>query len=669
MGKFSKSIMGKLTSFFGLLLVGVCIGISGVAYLYSHKVITKNIDEALYEMAKQNAHAVEQGIEVQFNALEAIANSHWMKDKTMTTDEKLNLLKAELNRSGHFTMFISDKNGKTKNTNGDISTVENQEFFEKALAGERGLSDLIKSKLDGKLTLFYAVPIKNGNTIDEVLVATRTGNALSEFTSSMAYGENGEAYMFNTEGLMVANRDHKLVEEGYNVVEALKSDPDLQSLVDLQQRMAKGEEGIGEYTYKGESMYAGFAPVKGTKWSLVMVAPKTEVMEKVTLLGLTMLIISLIFLGISTVLTLLIARSISKPIKVAANYIDNVATGDFTGNLPPKYLKMKDEVGTLANAIQIMQGSVRDIINDVANESTQIGQMLVEVNQGMENLNANIEQISATTEQFSTATEETAASTQEMSATSMEIGKAIETIAFKAQEGTVTAGNINLMSKEMKANSMQSKEEALNLYGTTKANLQEAIEKSKAVNQIDQLLGYILEITSQTNLLALNAAIEAARAGEAGKGFAVVADEIRKLAEDSKKFVTSIQEVTKVIIEGVHNLSISSAEIMTFIDKKVLKDYDALVNTSEDYSKNAMLINDMISDFSATSEELLASIHSIEKAIDEIAIAAGEEAQGAINIAEETTDITVMSDNVKKLTELAKVKSDTLLKAVSKFKV
>ena len=46
-----------------------------------------------------------------------------------------------------------------------------------------------------------------------------------------------------------------------------------------------------------------------------------------------------------------------------------------------------------------------------------------------------------------------------------------------------------------------------------------------------------------------------------------------------------------------------------------------------------------------------------------------EEAQGATSIAQETSVITEMSDDVIKLAKLAKEKSESLLKVVSKFTV
>ena len=118
----------------------------------------------------------------------------------------------------------------------------------------------------------------------------------------------------------------------------------------------------------------------------------------------------------------------------------------------------------------------------------------------------------------------------------------------------------------------------------------------------------------------------AARAGESGKGFAVVADEIRKLAEESKTSVSRIQEVTHQVLTIVNTLSSSSMEIMDFIDQKVLNDYEDLVQTSERYNDLSKVINDIVTEFSSTSEELLASIHNMVHAITQISTSANEEA-------------------------------------------
>jgi methyl-accepting chemotaxis protein len=76
-------------------------------------------------------------------------------------------------------------------------------------------------------------------------------------------------------------------------------------------------------------------------------------------------------------------------------------------------------------------------------------------------------------------------------------------------------------------------------------------ELSKKVSDITAIVSTVESIAEQTNLLALNASIEAARAGEMGRGFSVVAEEIRKLAEDSKEAVSTINNNLKQFTHGV----------------------------------------------------------------------------------------------------------------------
>jgi methyl-accepting chemotaxis protein len=664
-----KSIKTKLTLFFGGLTFIICIGLGGISYLASSNALSSSINESIATLAKESTKVVQLKVESELNALAALAETDAIKKDTLTLDEKLKLLDAEVKRNGDLRINIADVNGNAKNTLGATSDISSRDYFKKALAGEKAVSDPLVSKTDNTMIIAYAVPIKDGNEVKGVLVGIRDGYVLCDLINDIKYGKSGTAFMINSQGTSIAHTNKENVTKGDNIFENLKTNPELQQLADLQKKMTKGEDGIGEYTYKGVTKHMAYAPVSGTTWSLAVTVPKSDFMEKVNTLFTTIVFISIAFVAAGIVIIFLLASSISKPIKEASEYLNIVATGDFTGTVPPRLLKMNDETGLLANAIHAMQQSIRNTLVRVAEESSNVSEMLAGINSKMEQLNTNIEEVSATTEELSAGTEETAASTEEMNATSQELENAVESIATKAQEGSVIIGNVYRMSEEMKRNSESSKESALEIFGRNKNDLQNAIEQSKAVNQIGELSEAILSITSQTNMLALNAAIEAARAGEAGKGFAVVAEEIRKLAEDSKNTVTRIQQVTKVILEAVNNLSASSGEIMEFIDKKVLNDYDNLVKSSEEYSRNSTSINDIVTDFSVTSEELLASIQSIVKVIDEISHAVNEEARGATNIAQGSAEITQMSNDVIELAGLAKVKSDLLSKEVSSFRV
>ncbi|MCI8511924.1 MAG: chemotaxis protein [Lachnospiraceae bacterium] len=79
-------------------------------------------------------------------------------------------------------------------------------------------------------------------------------------------------------------------------------------------------------------------------------------------------------------------------------------------------------------------------------------------------------------------------------------------------------------------------------------------EFRKAVKKIKDCTGQIVSIADQTNILALNATIEAARAGEQGKGFAVVAVEVKKLADEIKQLIATMDSSIRDVEDGTSRL-------------------------------------------------------------------------------------------------------------------
>jgi methyl-accepting chemotaxis protein len=334
-----------------------------------------------------------------------------------------------------------------------------------------------------------------------------------------------------------------------------------------------------------------------------------------------------------------------------------------------KYLLEKDEFADIINAEIKVRGEIRNIIGKVVEETEGLKAAVNLTDDNMTYLENQIEDISATTEELSAGMEETAASTEEMTATTSEVEKALNDIASKALIGSKSVEEINKRAYELKDNFSFSYNNAIQILNSVKVKLEQSLIQSKAVEQINELTESILQITSQTNLLALNAAIEAARAGEAGRGFAVVADEIRKLAETSKETVTQIQEITKVVTNSVENLSDNSNELLKFVENDVTKDYKTMLGATDQYKLDADLMNDLVSDFSATSEELLSSIQNMVLTMNSIAEATNEGAIGTTNIAQKATLVVNKANEVMESINSTEAGANNLNEMVSKFHV
>ncbi|AQR93460.1 methyl-accepting chemotaxis protein [Clostridium saccharoperbutylacetonicum] len=380
-----------------------------------------------------------------------------------------------------------------------------------------------------------------------------------------------------------------------------------------------------------------------------------------------------IILGIDLILaiiaTFVVAKEIVNGLNIAISHMKIMAMGDFSVELPEKYLKRKDDFGVLAESMEAMKVSTKELIEKIQTESKAIYTITEEVNNNILSLDSNIQSISESTETLAASMEETAASSEEMSATSQEIELAVKNIANKSQEGSEIAAQINNRANITKSKVLEAKEKTNKIITDSTVKLEKALQDAKVVENIESLSGAIMGITTQTNLLALNASIEAARAGEAGKGFSVVAGEIGKLAEKSKETILKIQDVTNEVGQAVEKLSESSRNLLEFVSSEVTSDYEVFLEVGNNYSKDSEYVDNLMTDFSATTEELLSSIHSMTEVITEVAHASNDGARETTENAQSAINIKIQSGKVSELIKKSRESSVNLEQEVGRFKL
>ena len=284
-------------------------------------------------------------------------------------------------------------------------------------------------------------------------------------------------------------------------------------------------------------------------------------------------------------------------------------------------------------------------------------------------LGGDISFIAETAGQVMKQTAEAKALAEQIKCTGEELGRAIENVAERAGEAADQSGKIMERAGRQHEESRKSAEEAVTLCGMTMEELGDAIRESQKVKEIDTLTEEILAISSQTNLLALNASIEASRAGEAGRGFAVVANEIRELADHSRNAVDQIRKVTEDVVHSVAFLSDSAEKLLTFMNEKVMKDYQGMTELAGMYERDAAFYSGISGELGASSQEMNASMAGISDSLAAITELVGEIAAFMQKMEESAVTSNESSQAVlsqmKELSEL----SEELKETVASFRV
>jgi len=540
--------------------------------------------------------------------------------------------------------------------------------------------EYIKSQVNNVITLLDSInkKYKNGEyTLEEAKKLS------ADLVRDLRYKDGAYFWIDTTDGQNVVLLGSKT--EGTNRINA-KDVNGYEMIKDIIKNGMKDDGGYTEYWFPKEGQteaspkrayskyYEPFGWVVGTGNYTdnidKIIATQAEITTKnFNNSKILMFIILAIDLILAIAATFVVAQEIMKGLNTAIDHMKIIATGDFSVKLPEKYIKRKDDFGELAQSMETMKSSIKTLIERIQSESKSIYTVIEDVDKNIFGLDKDIQKISETTETLAASMEETAASTEEMSASSHEIEIAVRTIAQRSQEGSEAAAKINNRADSTKEKVIEAKEKTSNIIIEVGKKLEKALEDAKVVEHIGVLSDSIMNITSQTNLLALNAAIEAARAGEAGKGFSVVADEIRKLAEQSKDTILKIQAVTNEVMGAVGNLSESSRDLLNFVSNEVTADYEVFMDVGNKYSEDSEYVDGLMTDFSATTEELLSSIQSMTQVIFELAKTSTEGARETAENAESAISIKIQSNEVSELIKKSTESTMNLEREVRKFHV
>lgn len=327
------------------------------------------------------------------------------------------------------------------------------------------------------------------------------------------------------------------------------------------------------------------------------------------------LLISIVAIILGILMSLIIGRMITRPVKEVSAALRKVAEGYL--DIEPVSIKNKDELGEMGVVLNQMVTDLRKVVGQVRDSSEQVAASSEELAASSDQSTKVSEHIAVVTQKSAEGTEQQMAEFQQVSSSVGYMVSNLHQIAQNSEDMQQVANLTDSLTIDGAA--------AISNVETQMSKIEQTVsEATKSIRslenkseEISHIVGIITNIADQTNLLALNAAIEAARAGESGKGFAVVADEVRKLAEDSKK---SADEISTMVAQ-IQSETILAVEAMEEGHHQVAEGMKETSEASSAFTKISSSIgnvSDKVKEVTASVESLVIQSDQVSKAMEQL---------------------------------------------------
>jgi methyl-accepting chemotaxis protein len=218
-----------------------------------------------------------------------------------------------------------------------------------AMVGEPGsvfLTDFAPYGPSNGAASFIAAPVINQGMLSGVLAYQMPITRISEILArTKGLGDSGEVYLVGQDGLV--RNDSAKTEGNDALAVALTGDVVSQALA--------GGAGLGSVTFNGTGYIAATTPLSfgGSDWAVVALERTDEILAPSAGLRNTMLLIGGVLLALSAIASVLVARTITRPVGRLTNAMTNIAGNELDADVPG--LGRADELGAMADAVEVFR--------------------------------------------------------------------------------------------------------------------------------------------------------------------------------------------------------------------------------------------------------------------------------------------------------------------------
>lgn len=664
-----RTIKGRLTiSVICIVVISIMVTTIGTVIVAGRRLIQDQM-ESLQLSADKYAEEINTWIENERMLADGAANSIEAAASTEDSQIQSVLDTFAADRGELLNLYCGTKDSRFIQSNREAEIPEGYDPVQRGWyqqadeAGRTIVTDPYWDVLTNQMCTTIASPVYIKGQLEAVVGLDVTLETVTDLTGSIDFAEGVYGFLSDSSGQYVTHRNKEYEPTEETAVLVSDKMPGLKGLMDgTTGAVIKAED------YDGSQCYFAVSLIAGSSWKLGVVVPTANVIRSLTAMVLVALVIALIIIALVAVFMAGLIGRMLAPVQMLKQF----ASGDFSENtvsekgIPREY---KNETEQIRMATAEVKEQIRGIILNTKEQAQTIGTIAEGTSSEMTVLTGGISDILDSVVHVLEQSTEARELAENMEESGRKLGSQVEHVAKRAGEAAGQSGDIMDRAGKQHENAEKSGREAVALYQETRGELERAIADSQRVKEIDSLTEEILAISSQTNLLALNASIEAARAGEMGQGFAVVADEIRSLADNSKRQVDKIRQVTEGVVKNVSVLSDRSEKLLEFMNGKVMEDYRAMAELAGMYKKDAAFYSGISVDLGTASHQMSTSMEGIRTAMGSITSLVGEIADQIRSMEQSARSSDTNSNAVLvKMEELFRL-SEILNQTVASFRV
>lgn len=223
------------------------------------------------------------------------------------------------------------------------------------------------------LMVTWCAPVIDEGQVRAVLTGDLSLDGVKQHLERLELGRTGYPLMVSRFGkfLVHPNRDWVHTETLHSLIQAAPSAQDRASMEKISRAFMESDSGSVRFRRYGQDEYAWlyFSTVPQTSWKVGFIIPENQILAPIFALAIKTTLIALGGILLLLLPAFLIARTVTKPLRILCSAAEQLAGGNFDAQLPEE--KRRDEIGRLIHSFGQMRTDLRTYIDELTTTTAE----------------------------------------------------------------------------------------------------------------------------------------------------------------------------------------------------------------------------------------------------------------------------------------------------------